>query len=58
MDVNAIMLENRKKKKGTSLATPSKVITKVSLPQEGDVSKLIVDANKLVAASSVVSKVM
>jgi hypothetical protein len=34
------------------------VITKVSLPQEGDVSKLIADAYKLVLASSVVSKVM
>jgi hypothetical protein len=31
MDVNAITLENRKKKKGVSLTTPSKVITKVSL---------------------------
>jgi len=27
VDGNAIRLENRKKKKGTSLATPSKVIT-------------------------------
>jgi hypothetical protein len=32
MDVNAIMLENRKKRKGTSSITPNKVITKVSLP--------------------------
>jgi len=41
VDVNAIMLENRKKKKGTSLATPSKVITNVSLRQEGDDDKPI-----------------
>jgi len=51
VDVNAIMLENRKKKKGTSLATPSKVIIKVSLRQEGDDDKLIV-------ASNVVNKVI
>ncbi|CAM6015330.1 unnamed protein product [Sphagnum balticum] len=51
MDVNAITLENRKKKKGASLATPSKVIIEVSLCQEGDV-------DKLVAASNVVNKVI
>jgi hypothetical protein len=41
MDVNAIMLENRKKRKGTSSITPNKVITKVSLPQEGDICETI-----------------
>ncbi len=51
MDVNAIMLENRMKKKGTSLAIPSKVITEVSLHQEGDDDKPIV-------ASNVVNKVI
>jgi hypothetical protein len=51
MDVNAITLENRKKKKGVSLTTPSKVITKVSLRQERD-------ADKLVATSNVVNKVI
>jgi hypothetical protein len=45
VDVNGIMLENRKKKKGTSLATPSKVITEVSLRQEGDDDKPIVPSN-------------
>jgi hypothetical protein len=51
VDVNAITLENRKKKKGTSLVTPSKVIIEISLCQEGDV-------HKLVAASNVVNKVI
>jgi hypothetical protein len=51
MDVNAITLENRKKKKRTPLTTPSKVITKVSLHQEGDVDKPI-------ATSNVVNKVI
>jgi hypothetical protein len=45
------MLENRMKKKGTSLAIPSKVITEVSLHQEGDDDKPIV-------ASNVVNKVI
>jgi hypothetical protein len=57
MDVNAIMLENREKK-GASLATPSKVIIEVSLPREGDVSKFVANANKLVATSNVVNKVI
>ncbi len=67
MDVNAIMLENKKKRKGTSSIILNKVITKVSLPQEGDIgeimsktiediSKPITNANKLVAISSVVNK--
>jgi hypothetical protein len=51
MDVNAITLENRKKKKGVSLTTLSKVITKVSLRQERD-------ADKPVATSNVVNKVI
>ncbi len=69
MDVNAIMLENRKKKKGTSSITPNKVITKVSLPQEADIgettgetiediSKSTIDVMKLTAASNVMSKVI
>jgi len=67
VDVNAIMLENKKKRKGTSSIIVNKVITKVSLPQEGDIgetigktiediSKPITNANKLVAISSVVNK--
>ncbi len=51
MDVNAIMLKNKKKKKGTSSTTLSKMIIEISLPQEGD-------ANKLVVVSSVVNKVV
>jgi hypothetical protein len=57
MDVNAIMMENKKKKK-TSLGNPSKVITEVSLPQEGDVGKLVADVNKPIATSNVVNKVV
>jgi hypothetical protein len=45
MDVNAITLENRKKKKGVSLTTPSKVITEVSLRQEQDADKHVVTSN-------------
>jgi hypothetical protein len=63
------MLENKKKRKGTSLVTLNKVITKVSLLQEGDadetISKTIKNngkpttkVNKLVATSSVVSKII
>jgi len=51
MDVNAITLENRKKKKGVSLTTPSKVIIEVLVRQEWDV-------DKPVAASNVVNKVI
>jgi hypothetical protein len=58
MDVNAIMMENKKKKKGASLTTPSKVNTKVSLLQEGDVGKLVVDVDKHVATSNVVNMVI
>jgi hypothetical protein len=58
VDVNAIMMENKKKKEGTSLANPSKVITEVSLLQEGDVGKLVANANKLIATSNVVNKVV
>ncbi len=58
MDVNTIVMENKKKKKGASSTTPSKVSTKVSLPQEGDVGKPIVDVDKHVATSNVVNKVI
>ncbi len=58
MDVNAIMLENMKKKKGTSSTIPTKVVTKISLPQEGGVDKSIADANKPNATSNVMSKVI
>ncbi len=58
MDVNAIILENRKKEKGASLATLSKMITKISLPQEGDIYKSVTNVDKPVAASNVVNKVI
>ncbi len=69
MDVNAIMLEKKKKRKRTSSVTPNKMITKVSLFQEGDtnetisktskdIGKPIIDVDKLAATSSVVSKVV
>jgi hypothetical protein len=58
VDVNAIMMENKKKKKGASSRNPSKVITKVSLPQEGDVSKFVANVDKPIAASNVVNKVI
>jgi hypothetical protein len=54
------MLENMKKRKKTSSIAPNKVITKVSLPQEGDtreiIGKFIIDVNKLVDASNVIGK--
>jgi hypothetical protein len=46
MDVNAIMLENRKKRKGASLVNPNKVIAKVSLSQEGDIGLITINTNK------------
>ncbi len=58
VDVNAIMMDNKKKKKGASSTNPSKVITKLSLLQEGDVGKAIANADKLVATSNVVNKVI
>jgi hypothetical protein len=58
VDVNAIILENRKKEKGASLATLSKMITKISLPQEGDIYKSVTNVDKPVAASNVVNKVI
>lgn len=58
MDVNAIILENRKKKKGASLATLSKMITKISLPQEGDICKSATNVDKPVTASNAVNKVL
>jgi hypothetical protein len=60
MDVNAIMLENMKKRTKTSSSTPNKVNTEVSLPQDGDINEIIgeiiTDAGKLVVASNVVGK--
>jgi hypothetical protein len=54
------MLENRKKRIKTSSTTPNKMITNVSLPQEGDtgetISKTTIDVSKHVIASNVVSK--
>jgi hypothetical protein len=61
------MLENKKKKRGTSSVTLNKVITKVSLLQEGDTGETIskttkdtrkptTNVNKHAATSSVVSK--
>lgn len=58
MDVNAIMMENKKKKKGASSTTPSKVNTKVSLPQERDAGKPVADVDKHVATTNVVNKVI
>jgi hypothetical protein len=58
MDVNAIMMDNKKKKKGASSTNPSKMITKLSLLQEGDVGKAVANADKLVATSNVVNKVI
>ncbi len=58
VDVNAIIFKNRKKKKGTSLATPSKMITKISLFQKGDISKSDVDVDKPIVTSNVVNKVI
>jgi len=65
VDVNAIMPKNKKKRKGTSSITPKKVITEVSLPQEGEtnettenISKPTKDVVKLVAASNVMNKVV
>jgi hypothetical protein len=60
VDVNAIMLENMKKMIGASSTTPNKVITEVSLPQEGDtgetISETTTDIDNPTAASNVVSK--
>jgi hypothetical protein len=58
VDDNAIMMDNKKKKKGASSGNPSKVIVEISLPQEGDVGKPIADVNKHVVASNVVTKVI
>jgi hypothetical protein len=60
MDVNAIMLENMKKRTKTSSTAPNKVIIEVSLPQDKDINEIIgeiiTDAGKLVVASNVVGK--
>jgi hypothetical protein len=60
VDVNAIMLENRKKRTKASLAAPNKVITKVSLPREGDTSEIIgetiTNVGKPIVTSNVVGK--
>jgi hypothetical protein len=62
VDVNAIMLENRKKRTGTSLTTPNKMIKEISLLQEGDASEFIgettIDASKPIVASNVVGKII
>jgi hypothetical protein len=69
VDVNAIMLENQKKRRRTLLVIPNKVITKVSLFQEGgigetisnitkDTGKPITNVDKHVTTSSVLSKVI
>jgi hypothetical protein len=62
MDVNAITLENRKKRKRASSITPNKVIIKLSSLQEGDtgeaIGKITIDVNKHVATSSFVNKVV
>jgi hypothetical protein len=60
MDVNAIMLENKKIRLGESSTTPNKVIIEVSLPQEEDIDEtigeIITNTNKPIATSNVVSK--
>ncbi len=58
MDVNAIMLENMKKRIGASSTTPNKVIIKISLLQEGDTSETTIDTNKPIARSNVVTKIV
>jgi hypothetical protein len=69
VDVNAIMLENKKKRRKTSSVIPNKVITKVSLFQEEgigetisniikDTGKPIANVDKHAATSSVLSKVV
>jgi len=62
VDVNAIILENRKKRTRTSLTAPNKVIKEISLPQEGDTGEIIgkttTDASKLVVASNVVGTII
>jgi two-component sensor histidine kinase len=54
------MLENRKKRTGASLATPNKMIIKVSLLQEGDIGEIIgettTNASKHAITSNVVNK--
>jgi hypothetical protein len=57
MDVNAIMLENRKKKRSI-ISNPSKVIIEVSLPREGDAGKFVANVDKLITTSNVVNKVI
>jgi hypothetical protein len=56
------MLENMKKRIGASSRTPNKVITEISLPQEGDISETIsettIDTDKPIVASNVVSKIV
>jgi hypothetical protein len=62
MDVNPIMLENMKKRIGASSTTPNKVITEVSLPQEGDTNETIgettTNTDKPIVTSNVVSKIV
>jgi hypothetical protein len=62
MDINAIMLENKKKRTRTSPTTLNKVIKKVSLLQEGDIGEIIgettTDVGKPDATSNVVGKII
>jgi hypothetical protein len=57
VDVNAIMLENMEKNRSI-ISNPKQSVTKVSLPQEGDVDKFVAIANKPIATSNVVNKVI
>ncbi len=45
-------------KKRSIIGNPKQSVTKVSLPQEGDASKFVANADKHVAASNVVNKVI
>jgi len=67
VDVNAIMLENKKKRRRTSSIIPNKVIKKVSLFREGgigetisnitkDIGKPITNVDKHATTCSVLSK--
>jgi len=62
VDVNAIMLENMKKRIGASSTTLNKVIIKVSLFQEGHINETIgettTDTDKPIVTSNVVTKIV
>jgi len=67
MDINAILLDNTKKRKKSSLVTPNKVIVEVLLCQRDtsetinetivDIDRPITNVGKLVVASNFMSKV-